>query len=108
MLWDDLDKGDEREGGARERGYVLMQHYKAILLQLKKKKRTFVASEARDDGKSRQESLAWPGLPLHPWGSGEPPLWACLRAQVGHCCLSRPGSGCADEQITEEGPSQYN
>ena len=36
----------------------LMQHCKEILLQLKKKKRMLVASEAREDGKNRQESLA--------------------------------------------------
>lgn len=39
-----------------------MQHCKEILLQFKKINETLVASEAREDGKNRQESLAWPAL----------------------------------------------
>ena len=70
MLWDDLDKGDEREGGARERGYVLMQHYKAILLQLKKKKERLWP--VRPEMMERADKRAWPGLacPCIPGGLG--------------------------------------
>lgn len=43
-----------------------------------------MAGEARDGGKSRQEGLAWPGLPLDPWGSGErPPARRATAASLG-------------------------
>ena len=65
-----------------------------------------VADEAGEDVKGSQNSFAWAALGS-PGLRGEAAVGRPERA--GHCPRrSRPGSGCADEQVTEEDPSRYN